>query len=85
MTDTLQTIREIFREVFDDDALEVAGETSATDIDGWDSLMHINLMIAFEKVFGIRFATAEIADLKEPERSVSDLVSIIERKVESHG
>lgn len=79
--DTLIKVQDVFREVFDDDELEIVDGTNAGSIDGWDSLMHINLMIAVERTFGIKFATAEIADLKEAERSVADLVSTIEEKV----
>ena len=57
-------------EVFADDSIVLHDTTTAADVDGWDSLMHINIVIAVEKHFGIRFATAEISRLKgdDPKR-----------------
>jgi acyl carrier protein len=49
----------VFREVFDDDALEVTDATSADDIDAWDSLKHITLILAVEREFSIRISAAE--------------------------
>ncbi len=56
MSDTLGQLQEVFCRVFGDDEITLARETTAADIDGWDSMMTINLMIAIEKRFGIRFA-----------------------------
>ncbi len=49
----------VFREVFDDDALEITATTSADDIDAWDSLMHITLVLAVEREFKVRLSAAE--------------------------
>jgi acyl carrier protein len=54
----------VFREVFDDDALELTDSTSAADIDAWDSLMHITLVLAVEREFSIRLSAAEAGLLK---------------------
>ena len=54
----------VFREVFDDDALEITDSTSASDIDAWDSLMHITLVLAVEREFSIRLSAAEAGLLK---------------------
>jgi acyl carrier protein len=67
----------IFREVFDDDAIEIKDSTTATDIDGWDSLSHVNLIIAIEERFKIKFGTKELLTFK----NVGDLRKAIEGKV----
>ena len=69
----------IFREVFDDDALSVKPETSAKDIPGWDSFNHINIIIAAETRFGVKFTTAEVERL----RNVGDFVALILQKMAS--
>lgn len=57
-------LQDVFRLVFDEDDIEIFAETTAEDIDAWDSLEHINLVIAVEREFNVRFATAEISGLK---------------------
>lgn len=54
----------IFRQVFDDDSIELFDEMTADDIDEWDSLTHITLIVAAEKEFEVRFNAAEIQRLK---------------------
>jgi len=85
MTESLNQLQDIFRDVFDDDELEISRETTAADVDGWDSLMHINLIIAIEKAFGLKFATAEISDLKEDGRNVGDFADLVQRKLQGGG
>jgi acyl carrier protein len=70
-------IQDVFRDVFDDDELLVSRETTAADVEAWDSLMHVNLMVQIERHFGIRFSSAEIADLK----NVGELADLVERHV----
>lgn len=72
----LQQVNEVFREVFDDDELTVTPETTAADVPGWDSLMHVRLIIAVEKAFGVRFSSSEVASLKD----VGDLIELLGRK-----
>ena len=48
-------LNEIFQDVFDDENINVTETTTAADVDGWDSLEHINLLVAIERGFGIRF------------------------------
>jgi acyl carrier protein len=72
----MKKIGEIFREVFDDDSLVITEQTSAKDIEDWDSLMNINLIAAMEDTFGIRFALKEVSDMQ----CVGDAADIIERK-----
>lgn len=71
-------LAQIFDEVFDDDSIEVAPELSAKDVDGWDSLTHIRLILTIEKAFKIKFSTSEIGKL----RNVGDLVTLIGAKAE---
>ena len=75
----LQRVNEVFQEVFDDDGLVILRHTTAADVSGWDSLMHVRLVLALEKVFSVRFASSEVANFKE----VGDLIDALDRKVNS--
>lgn len=66
----------VFRDVFDDDSIAIGPETTADDIDGWDSQAHVTLVVATEMRFGIRFRTAELESL----RNVGDFARLIEEK-----
>jgi acyl carrier protein len=57
-------LTEIFRELFDNDSIVVTPETTAADIPEWDSFNHINLIVAAEQRFGIKFTTGEIESLQ---------------------
>jgi acyl carrier protein len=70
----------VFRRVFDDDELVITEATSAADIDGWDSMAHINLIIAVEKRFGVKFAASEIAALARHGQTVGSILRILEAK-----
>jgi acyl carrier protein len=72
-----QRLTEIFQEIFDEDSIEVTPKLSADDVDGWDSLTHIRLILTIEKVFKIKFSTSEIGKLE----NVGDLVALIQGKV----
>ena len=58
--DVLEQVREIMLDVFDLDELTISDATTAKDVEDWDSLSHIRLVVSLEKHFGIRFTTAEI-------------------------
>jgi acyl carrier protein len=64
---------DIFQDVFDEDSIEVTPTLSAKDVDGWDSLTHIRLILTIEKAFKIKFSTSEIGKLE----NVGDLVKLI--------
>ncbi len=66
----------IFHDIFDDDSIVLTPETSATDIDSWDSFNHINLVIAIQKAFAVKFSTAEL----EQVATVGDIVALLEKK-----
>ena len=69
-------LTEIFEDVFDEDSMNITPELSATDVDGWDSLTHIRLILSIEKAFKIKFSTSEIGKLK----NVGDLVTLIQAR-----
>jgi acyl carrier protein len=58
--DILQAVNAIFIDVLDDENIKLSYETSADDVDDWDSLTHIQLVVAVEKHFKIRFTSQEI-------------------------
>jgi acyl carrier protein len=66
-------LNEVFRDVFEEVTVEVTPELSAKDLDGWDSLTHIRLVLTVEKAFKIKFSTSEVGKL----RDVSDLAALI--------
>ncbi|WP_395763512.1 acyl carrier protein [Stutzerimonas balearica] len=62
--DILNALTEVFRDVFDDDDVVLTPDTTANDIDGWDSQTHVLLIVAAEQRFGVKFRTAELESLK---------------------
>jgi acyl carrier protein len=60
----IKTVNEIFIDVLEDDDIVLSYETTADDIEAWDSLNHIALVIAIEKKFGIQFTAKEIQGFK---------------------
>jgi len=74
--DALSTLNEVFQELFDDEELVIVPETTAADVAGWDSLMHVRLILAVEKAFNLRFKSSEIDSLK----NVGSLLTLIEAK-----
>lgn len=71
----------IFRDIFDDDALALHADMTAGDVPEWDSFNHINLIVATEAKFGIKFQTAEIESLK----NVGHFEELIEKKLAAQG
>ena len=69
-------LAEIFEDVFDEDSIKLTPELSAKDVDVWDSLAHIRLILTIEKAFKIKFKTSEIGKLE----NVGDLVALIEAR-----
>ncbi len=68
-----ERLAKVFQDVFDEDSIKVTPELSAKDVDGWDSLTHIRLILSVEKAFKIKFSTSEIGKLE----NVGDLVALI--------
>jgi acyl carrier protein len=79
--DILRAIVEIIRDVLDQQDLVIEEHTNATDVEAWDSFNHINIVVAIEARFGIRFATAEIEQLK----NVGGLASLVGEKIGASG
>ena len=61
----LEALTHVFRDVFDDDDIVLTAATTAQDIEGWESQAHVNLIVAAEMRFGIRFRTAELESLHD--------------------
>ena len=59
-----ERLQEIFRDIFDDEELIIREDMSANDIEDWDSLAQINLIIAIEKEFKVKFNLEEVSSLK---------------------
>jgi acyl carrier protein len=75
--DIYKKLTGIFRDVLDEDDLVLTSDLTAADVHGWDSLNHINIVVAAEAAFRIKFKSAELEDLK----NVGELVSLIEEKL----
>ena len=72
----IDRLTNVFRTVFDNDSIELTPGLTADDVDEWDSLSHINLMIAIELEFGIEFEQSEIQNFA----NVGELIKSIEQK-----
>jgi acyl carrier protein len=71
-----ERLTQLFQDIFDNDSISVTPELSAKDVDGWDSVAHIRLMLTVEKAFRIKFSTSEIGNLK----NMGDLVTLIKAR-----
>ena len=67
----------IFCDVFDDDSIKIFNGMTAEDVEEWDSVQHIRLVLAIEEVFSIQFSTTEVVDMLV----VGDLADCIESKL----
>ncbi|BCG45669.1 Acyl carrier protein [Citrifermentans bremense] len=72
-----EQLNDIFCEVFDDDDIRISEEMTANDVDGWDSLSHVNLIVSIESKFNIRFSQKELLTFK----NVGDLLNAIRSKL----
>ena len=68
-----EMLDEVFQDVFDDEDIHVIAETTADDIEDWDSLEHINLVVAVENKCGIKFNMSEVVKFK----NVGEMVDVI--------
>lgn len=71
--EVFEKLNEVFRDVFDDESITVAEQTTADDIEDWDSLEHINLVAAVEQEFGIKFNMGQVVTMK----NVGEMADII--------
>lgn len=82
MTDCVHSeLQDVFRNIFDDDNLVVTDETTAADVKGWDSMGNINLIIAIEKHFNVKFTARELGALHEADQNVGNLVAMLVAKI----
>ncbi len=75
-TDILKKVNNVFLEVLEDDDIILTDETTAADVEDWDSLNHIQLVVAIEKQFKIRFSSKEI----QAWGNVGEMISCIQDK-----
>ena len=68
---------EVFQDVFDNEEIHVSDETTAEDIEDWDSLEHISLIVAVENAFGIKFGMGQVTRMK----NVGEMAEIILEKL----
>ena len=73
-----EQLNEVFRDVFDDDTIEVNDQTTSRDIEDWDSLEHINLIAAIETQFGMKFTMGQVVTMK----NVGEMVDIISSQIQ---
>lgn len=74
--DIKAAMTDIFRDVLDNDEIELSRETTADDIEEWDSLAHIGLIVAIEKHFKLKFSMMDVKPLK----NVGEFIDLIQRK-----
>lgn len=75
-TKILAEVQEIFQDVLDNEDIELAAKTVADDIEEWDSLSHIQLIVAIEKHFKFKFTSKEILSWK----NVGEMIDCIATK-----
>ncbi|MFI3202011.1 MAG: acyl carrier protein [Eubacteriales bacterium] len=73
----LEAINKVFWDVFDDEDLVIIETTTAEDIEDWDSLEHINLIVAIEDQFQMKFTMGEVTGMK----NVGEMISIIAERI----
>ncbi len=73
-----EKLNEIFQDVFDDDSLTINADTTPNDIEGWDSLANINIIVSIESEFGVKFKMEEISSMK----SIGDIARFISKEIE---
>lgn len=72
-----EKLQNVFRDVFDDESIVISEGMTAADIEDWDSLMHMNLILNIEQEFGIEFTTNEIMKAN----NVGEFIEMIEGKI----
>jgi acyl carrier protein len=76
-TEIIEDLQPVFADILDVPDLHLSRETKAPDVEGWDSLAHINLVTAIEKRYKIKFALGELQDLK----NVGDMADLVVKKL----
>ena len=73
MNEIFERLNEVFQDVFDDDSITVSENTTAADIEDWDSLSHITLVSAVEDEFRMKFSMKEVVEMK----NVGEMATIV--------
>ncbi len=68
-------MNKVFHDLFDDESIVVEDSTTADDIEGWDSLEHINLIIAMEDEFGVKLSMSEVSGMKNVGEAVDIMLA----------
>lgn len=76
----IKKMNKIFCDVFDDEEIVINESTNGDSIEEWDSLGHIELIVAVEAEFDIKFTTAEIAEMKKPGNNVGTFAELVQKK-----
>ena len=76
--EVLAKVEEIIRDVFDDDTIEITDDTIASDVNGWDSLMHITLIGTIEDEFEITFAMKDVVGFADVGQLVDAIVRLVD-------
>lgn len=77
MSEIIAQVNSIFKDVLDNDDVVITASSTANDVDEWDSLTHIQLVVAIEKHFKIRFSSGEIQNFKD----VGEMCAAIKNKL----
>jgi acyl carrier protein len=81
LDDILERMQTVFRDVFDDEGLVLRDDLTASEVENWDSLTHINLIVGIERKFKVKFTTAEVGSLK----NAGDLAALVRKKLGGGG
>ena len=74
--DSYRQLERVFQNVLNDETIQLSRETTASSIEGWDSIAHITLMVSVEQAFGVQFSSEELNSFKK----VGDLVDCLKQK-----
>jgi acyl carrier protein len=77
--DIYEKLTRVFRDVLDDDVLEITPEMTANDVEDWDSLSHVRLILSVERIFDIHFSIIELAQFD----NVGQLTDMIADKIKT--
>lgn len=76
-TDSIyERLEQVFQNVFNDETIQLTPETTAEDLEGWDSIKHITLMVSIEQAFGVQFTSDELNSFQD----VGDLADRLKKK-----
>lgn len=77
MANILEELQPLFRDILDQPNLRIARESNSSNVEGWDSLAHINLVTAIEQEYNVKFSIDELLELK----NVGEMVDLMEIKL----